>query len=155
MLRFNTILRYSLSILLGYTCMSALLSNPIADSSIRQVVCSETVRGAITLTLGLPTSLGIAAAQAAQSVECLGITGALGHFALFLLPNLLLGLLWQRYRLRGGLAALALSGLWQLAIQKPSLWLLPAVGFIAAATFLLYPIFFQKPVNHATETQPL
>lgn len=152
-MRFTTILRYALSILVGFACTATVLSGSIIETPILQVVAIEAVRGIITLTLGLPASLGIAIAQAAQSLDCLGITGALGRFALLLLPNLLLGLLWQRYRLRGGLAALALSGLWQLAIQKLDLWPLPAVGFIASATFLLYPIFFQKPVTHATEIQ--
>jgi hypothetical protein len=150
-----TILRYFLSILLGYACTSALLYSPIAETPILQVIASEAVRGVITLTIGLPASLGIAAAQAAQSIDCLGVLGSTGRFTLLVLPNLILGLLWQRYRLRGGLAALALSGLWQLAIQKPNLWPLAAAGFLISAAFLLVPILFQKRVNHATEKQPL
>lgn len=152
-LRYTTFLRHALSILLGYASLVALLSSPIAGAPVLLVTASEAVRGALTLAIGPLTSLGIAAAQAVQSLACLGAAGAIGRFTLLIPPNLLLGLLWQRYRLRGGLAALALSGLWQLAILKPDLWLLPAAGFIAAATFLLYPIFFQKPVKHATETQ--
>lgn len=154
-MRLSAILRYILSILIGFACTFAIFSSSIAETPIVQVVTIEAVRGAVTLILGIPASLGVAIAQAVQSLDCLGLIGALGRFFLLIWPNLLLGLIWQRYRLRGGLVALALSGIWQLAIQKPDLWLLPSVGFIAAASFLLYPIFFQKPVNHATEIQPL
>lgn len=152
-MHFNTILRHILAVLLGYACTAIIYSISTAETPVLQVLTTETVRGVITLTLGALASLGIAAAQAAQSADCLGLAGAVGRFALLLFPNLLLGLFWQRYRLRGGFAALVLSGLWQLAIQKPDFWPLPAVVFIAAATFLLSPIFFQKPVSHATEIQ--
>jgi hypothetical protein len=154
-LRLTILLRYTVPILLGFACTAAILSNSILETPILWVAAIEAARGIIILTLGFPASFGIAIAQAAQSLECLGFTGALGRFALLIWPNLLLGLLWQRYRLRGGLAAITLNGLWQLAIQNPNLWLLPAAGFITAATFLLHPIFFQKPVKHATETQSL
>lgn len=154
-MRFAIILRYTISILVGFACTTAIFSNSIIETPILQVAATEAVRGIITLTLGLPASIGIAAAQAAQSLDCLGFTGTLGRFALLIWPNLLLGLLWQRYRLRGGLAALALNGLWQLAIQKPDLWFLPTVGFITAAAFILTPIFFQKLESHATKIQSL
>lgn len=154
-MRFTHIFRYALSILVSFACTVAILSSAIIETPFLRVVAIEAIRGIITLSLGLPASLGIAAAHAVQSVDCLGALRAIGRFSLLIPPNLLLGLLWQRYRLRGGLAALALSSLWQLAIQKPNLWLLPAAGFIAATVFILYPIFFQKPVNHATEIQAL
>jgi len=141
-----------LGIALGLTLTLALQASQAADSPALSVLFTEAIRGAGTVTFGLPASLGIAAAQAFQAGSCRGVAGMIIGYLLLLPPNLLLGLLWQRYRLRGGLAAILLSGLWQLAVHQPTLWPLPTLGFLAAAAFLLYPILFHPKVTHETRT---
>jgi hypothetical protein len=143
-----------LGIAIGLTLTLALQASQAADSPALSVLLSEAIRGASTLFFGLPTSFGIAAAQAYRTGACRGVAGILLSFLLILPPNLLLGLLWQRYRLRGGLAAILLSGLWQISTIKPVFWPLPTFGFLAAAAILLYPILFQPKVTDEPQTNP-
>ena len=143
-----------LGIALGLTLTLALQATQVADLPALAVLLTEAIRGTGAIIFGLPVSLGIAAAQAYQSSSCRGVAGMIISFLLLLPPNLLLGLLWQRYRLRGGLAAILLSGLSQLTIHQPALWPLPTFGFLAAAAILLSPILFQPKVTDETQTDP-
>jgi hypothetical protein len=153
-LRFRPIIKTTLGILLGLAMTLALQVSPAVDSPAATALLTEAIRVAGTTFFGLPVSLGIAAAQAYQSSSCQGALSVMMTFFLLLPPNLLLGLLWQRYRLRGGLVAIFLSGLWQLSIIKPAFWPLLTLGFLAAAAFLLYPILFHPKVTHETQTNP-
>ncbi len=153
-MRFRSIIKPILGIVLGLTLTLALQASPAAGMPAISVLLTEAIRGAGTLFFGLPTSLGIAAAQTYQSLSCRGAAGMIIGYLLLLPPNLLLGLLWQRYRLPGGLGAILLSGLWQLAIHEPAFWPLPALGFLAAAACLLYPILFHHKVTHEPQTDP-
>jgi len=143
-----------LGIALGLTLTLALQATQVAGLPALAVLLTEAIRGAGTLFFGLPVSLGIAAAQAYQSSSCRGVAGMIISFLLLLPPNLLLGLLWERYRLRGGLVAILLSGLWQLAVLKPVFWPLPTLGFLAAAACLLSPLLFHPKVTHEPQTDP-
>ena len=105
------------------------------------VVLQELGRGAAAMPLGgISASLGVVAVEEVFLAE--NIRQVLLRLILLTPPQIALGLLWQRYRWIGGLAALAEHLAWNQWFSTPY-WLIPTTG-MAAIYFILF--FHKEPL---------
>ena len=105
------------------------------------VVLQELGRGAAAMPFGgISASLGVVAVEEILLAE--NIRQVLLRLVLLTPPQIALGLLWQRYRWIGGLAALAEHIAWNQWFSTPY-WLIPTMG-MATIYFVLF--FHKEPL---------
>ena len=99
-------------------------------------VTQELGRGAIAMTFGgVAASLGLVVVEEMFLAENLYQTVL--RLALLTPPQLALGLFWQRYRWKGGLAAIGEHLAWNQWLSSP-FWLIPTMGMAAIYTMLFF-----------------
>lgn len=99
-------------------------------------VLQELGRGAAAMPFGgLAASLGVVAVEEALLFENFRETAL--RLILLTAPHIALGLLWQRYRWKGGLAALVEHLTWNQWFASPY-WLIPTAGMSAIYLTLLF-----------------
>ena len=131
-------LRISLRFLLGSTLSGAATGLFLFARlpSLWGIILQELGRGMVAMRFGgVAASLGLLVSE-----EILLYNGHLSptllRLILLTIPHLALGLLWQRYRWKGGLAAIGEHLAWNYLFSSPY-WLIPTIGMAAIYLTLL------------------
>ena len=99
-------------------------------------VLQELGRGVAAMAFnGIAASLGVLVTEEIFLFESFGRTAL--RLILLVFPHMALGLLWQRYRWKGGLATIAAHLAWNQWFSSPY-WLIPTIGMAAIYLTLLF-----------------
>ena len=131
----RTMLRFFLGSALSGTITTLLLVAHLSKPW--GTILQELGRGMVAMTFGgVAASLGLLVSE-----EILLYNGHLSptllRLILLVFPHMALGLLWQRYRWKGGLATIAAHLAWNQWFSSPY-WLIPTIGMAAIYLTLLF-----------------
>ena len=135
--------RAILQFILGFSISGAATALTIVANlpGLWGTVLQELGRGAIAMTFGgVAASLGLVVVEEVFLFENVHLT--IWRLLLLTIPQIALGLLWGRYRWKGGLAAIGEHLAWNQWFSSP-LWLIPTLG-MAAIYFIL--LFHKEPL---------
>jgi len=131
----RSILRFLLGMTLSGTATALLLDLNLPG--LWGTVLQELERGIVTLVFGgVSASLGILLSEEILLFDG-HLLATLLRLALLIFPHLALGLLWQRYRCLGGLAAVIEHLAWNQWLASPY-WIIPTTGMGAIYLTLLF-----------------
>jgi hypothetical protein len=118
------------------------------ENIIIRTILAELLRGLGTIILGVAFNVGAAISSIYVNINCYTTQDFISGFLSILMivsAHLILGVLWNRYLWKGGIAAIFLSGLWAVSVFNTQLWMLPSIGFVLAGVFLLQRYIFSVP----------
>ena len=135
----RAILQFILGMILSGTATALII--PTNLPGLWGAALQELTRGVIAMKFGGgAASLGLVTVEEVILFESTRLT--IWRLLLLTPPQIALGLLWQRYRWKGGLAAIGEHLAWNQWFSSP-FWLIPTLG-MAAIYFIL--LFHKEPL---------